>query len=437
MSSENCRLADIALIQGGYAFKSADFGDEGVAVVKIANIKPPMVSLDGVDRVKTDKLAGLDRFRLKDGDVLMAMTGATVGKVGRFKEREPAYLNQRVARISARHGKEYDDFICAVVSQPGFDALIEGASAGSAQANISATGIGAVSIPLLDSKEQLAIGQLARALDDRIALLRETNATLEAIAQALFKSWFVDFDPVRDKLEGRTPEGMDEATAALFPDGFESSELGEVPRGWVATQLADAVDTIFSGGTPDTRCPEFWGGGIPWFSSGETRNSFVTRTEKTITQAGVAGSSTRAARDGDVLIASAGQGHTRGQTSFCAIDCYINQSVVAVRAGQRSMSAWLFYNLKGRYEEMRNLSDSHSSRGSLTTKLLGGMPILAPPISVLTAFNDTVAVLISSVVSNELQAENLAILRDTLLPRLISGQLRLPEAQAQLKNAIV
>ena len=69
------------------------------------------------------------------------------------------------------------------------------------------------------------------ALDDRITLLRETNATLEAIAQALFKSWFVDFDPVRAKMEGRVPEGMDEATAALFPDSFEETELGAVPRG--------------------------------------------------------------------------------------------------------------------------------------------------------------------------------------------------------------
>ena len=80
-----------------------------------------------------------------------------------------------------------------------------------------------------------------QALDDRITLLRETNATLEAIAQALFKSWFVDFDPVRAKMEGRTPEGMDEATAALFPDGFETSELGEVPRGWSVGTLNEIL----------------------------------------------------------------------------------------------------------------------------------------------------------------------------------------------------
>jgi len=190
-------LADIAVIQGGYAFKSSDFGDEGIAIVKIANIKPPFVSLLGADRVKPSCVIGLERFELADGDILMAMTGATVGKVGRFVQKERAFLNQRVARITSKYNKKIDDYIYAVLSISGFDKIIENASAGSAQANISATGIGSIKIAKINQESQLAIGAIARAFDDRIALLRETNATLEAIAQALFKSWFVDFDPVR------------------------------------------------------------------------------------------------------------------------------------------------------------------------------------------------------------------------------------------------
>jgi type I restriction enzyme S subunit len=90
-------------------------------------------------------------------------------------------------------------------------------------------------------REQRRISDLLGALDDRITLLRETNTTLEAIAQALFKSWFVDFDPVHAKLQGRAPEGMDEATAALFPDSFEESELGVVPKGWRNVSLKEVV----------------------------------------------------------------------------------------------------------------------------------------------------------------------------------------------------
>ncbi len=101
----------------------------------------------------------------------------------------------------------------------------------------------ALPIPLPPNDERNTICEFVAALDDRITLLRETNATLEAIAQALFKSWFVDFDPVRAKAEGRVPECMDEATAALFPDGFEKSELGLVPSGWRVGTLADVAQT--------------------------------------------------------------------------------------------------------------------------------------------------------------------------------------------------
>ena len=94
-------------------------------------------------------------------------------------------------------------------------------------------------------------------LDDRIALLREANATLEAIAQALFKSWFVDFDPVRAKQQGLVPTDMDEATAALFPDGFEESALGSVPSGWSVLPIGDAVECV-GGATPDTKDPSYW-----------------------------------------------------------------------------------------------------------------------------------------------------------------------------------
>ena len=117
-----------------------------------------------------------------------------------------------------------------------------------------------IQLPLPPLMVQRQIAETLSALDDRITLLRETNATLEAIAQALFKSWFVDFDPVRAKLEGRPPEGMDEATAALFPDGFEESELGLVPRGWRVLPIGDAVEAVeaVGGATPDTKNAAYW-----------------------------------------------------------------------------------------------------------------------------------------------------------------------------------
>ena len=162
---------------------------------------------------------------------------------------------------------------------------------------------------------------------------------------------------------------------------FKGAEKGNISEVWEIRKLLEVTEQIFSGGTPDTRKPEYWGGSIPWLSSGETRQKFIRNTEKKITQAGVDNSSTRLARKGDVVVAAAGQGYTRGQVSFCLIDTYINQSIVALRADIKKIAPlFLFYNLSSRYKELRQISDAHSSRGSLTTKLLADLNIPVPAL---------------------------------------------------------
>ena len=138
---------------------------------------------------------------------------------------------------------------------------------------------------------------------------------------------------------------------------------------------------IFSGGTPSTKNAKYWNGTIPWLSSGETRNNFITKTERKITLDGIKNSSTRLARKNDVVVASAGQGHTRGQVSLCLIDTYVNQSVIVLRANTKIIHPkFLFYNLKSRYTELRKLSDAHSSRGSLPKNILITLDMVLPPL---------------------------------------------------------
>lgn len=156
----------------------------------------------------------------------------------------------------------------------------------------------------------------------------------------------------------------------------------EMSDSWEIKKIGVVTLDIFSGGTPDTSRKEYWGGSIPWLSSGETKNSFILETEKKITKPGVTNSTTKLALKEDVLIASAAQGHTRGQVSFCMIDTYINQSIVALRANKTLIEPCIFFhNLKSRYNELRKISDSHSSRGSLTTKLLANLRIQVPPLA--------------------------------------------------------
>ena len=147
-------------------------------------------------------------------------------------------------------------------------------------------------------------------------------------------------------------------------------------------KLKDASINIFSGGTPSTTDKKFWNGDFHWLSSGETKNKYIKGTEKTITQLGIDSSSTRLARKHDVIVASAGQGKTRGQVSYCFIDTYINQSIIAIRTKTNILnSKYLFYNLSSRYNELRLLSDSSSSRGSLTVKIFEELDIKLPPLN--------------------------------------------------------
>jgi type I restriction enzyme S subunit len=292
------------------------------------------------------------------------------------------------------------------------------------------------SLPLPPLPEQRAIAHTLGTLDDKIELNRQMSATLEAMARALFKSWFVKYEPVRAKAEGRDA-GLPADIAALFPDSFEMSEIGEVPTGWSCGTVVDLCDAIYSGGTPSTQVAEFWDGEVRWLSSGETRETFIIDTEKRITSAGVSSSGTRSAGAFSTVIASAGQGNTRGQTSLLGVDCYVNQSVVVLSANRVTSSPLhLFFNLERRYEEFRQVSDGHSSRGSLTTKLLAELKAVRPTSLVITCFDSIVSPLVSRVFSTLRESRELVRLRDTLLPKLVSGELRVPDAERFLADAV-
>ena len=167
---------------------------------------------------------------------------------------------------------------------------------------------------------------------------------------------------------------------------------------------------VFSGGTPSTQIESYWDGNIPWLSSGETSNRYISKTESHITQEGVDNSSTKLAKKGTIVIASAGQGSTRGQTSFLLIDTYINQSVIAIEIDQsKANPQFVFYNISTRYEELRSISDGTSSRGSLTTKLIGELIVDLPDrqtqdriVSIIQAIDDKI--LVNQSINDNLQA---------------------------------
>jgi len=197
-------LGEVATVRSGFAFKSKDMGDTGVPIIKIKNVTPPIIDIQDVQRVPDSVINENDRikkFALKKGDILIAMTGATVGKVGRMPgTNEIFYLNQRVGKVFLNKPNQADyDFLYYVLSQETHVREMFGIAHGSAQANISGSQIETLKIPLPPLNVQQRIAHILGSLDDKIELNRRMNRTLEKMAQAIFKSWFIDFDPVRAK----------------------------------------------------------------------------------------------------------------------------------------------------------------------------------------------------------------------------------------------
>jgi type I restriction enzyme S subunit len=286
-----------------------------------------------------------------------------------------------------------------------------------------------VSVPPLTA--QIEIAEFLGALDDRITLLRETNATLEAIAQALFKSWFVDFEPVRAKMEGRAPEGMDEATADLFPASFEETELGAVPRGWRLLSLADAMEI---NPTRKLRKGEL----APYLdmasvgTQGHVADATVPREM---------GSGSKFV-NGDTLLARITPCLENGKTVF----------VDFLSEGQTGWGSTEFVVLRpktpfpdyfayllcrhGAFREFAIQSMSGTSgRQRIQNDVLGRYLVAVSTQAVAEAFGQTASALQQRIAANHASSQTLATLRDTLLPRLISGQLRLPEVPDLLDNA--
>ncbi|OYT97317.1 MAG: type I restriction endonuclease subunit S [Pseudomonas sp. PGPPP3] len=280
--------------------------------------------------------------------------------------------------------------------------------------------------------EQETIASVLEALDSRIKVLRETNATLEAIAQALFKSWFVDFDPVRAKAEGLEPQAMDAPTAALFPDSFEESQLGLVPKGWRVGVLSDCCERVESGGTPKRTAPEYWGGEVPWLTSGEVRKPIVLNTKEKITELGVNQSSAKIWPQGTTVVAM--YGATAGEVCLLANPSTANQACCGLIPRVYSRA---FTFICARRERAALASKSSgSAQQNLNKGLVSNHPVLLPPKEVLSVFEDVAGAALDGWIASEQQTQTLTQLRDTLLPRLISGQLRLPDAEQAVEEAL-
>jgi type I restriction enzyme S subunit len=293
----------------------------------------------------------------------------------------------------------------------------------------------ALSIPLISKVQQNETAGLLGALDDRIDSLRSCNEITEAIARAIFKSWFVDFDPVRVKAEGREPEGMDADTAALFPSTFEDSELGPIPQGWAIDPI-ESLASIVGGSTPSTKELEFWENGCYAWATPKDLSSLSTpillATEKRITELGLARISSGLLPRGTVLLSSRAP---IGYLAIAEVPTAINQGFIAMKPNVGVSNQFLMFWTRMSHDAIVSRANG-STFLEISKSAFRPMPVIVPPSQIMSSFDKLVRPLYDAMVNNEKQSNTLTDLRDTLLPRLISGKLRVLEAEKLMEAAL-
>lgn len=426
------QLGDICTVQGGFAFKSADFGDTGIPVIKIADVTGgSAMSYGTMQRVEERIAESANRFYVEANDTLISMTGANVGKITRVWPNEPhALINQRVGRFVPRFPDKFSkDFIYYLVSSSDSYDFFRNAAYGSAQPNISSRLIESLPLPQFGESDPIAIGSLLRSLDNKIELNRKTAATLEEMARALYRSWFVDFDPVRAKSEGRAPAHMDADTAALFPDSFGEDGL---PEGWQLEPIIDQAEWVNGAAYKNMHFSEA-PDALPVVKIAELKAGVTQSTKFTATNLGDKYLIDR----GDLLFSWSGNPDT-------SIDAFIwdegkawlNQHIFAVRPNGKMSIASLFVMMKHFNSDMAEIARNKQTTGlgHITRKDLEAFLITVAPEPIIFAFEKRVGPLHSRYGETLYESKTLATLRDTLLPKLMSGEIRVGEAREQIEE---
>ena len=423
-SRQQINLSDICSdVSYGYT-ESATSAPVGPKFLRITDIQGGTFDWNKVPFCPASN-ESLKKYRLEVGDIVVARTGNSTGENAQVMTvPPPAVFASYLIRFRPDASRVNPFFVGYQLRSERFRQHVLAVRGGSAQPGANAKQLGAFAVQLIPRVLQDASVEMLRSIDHRITLLRETNATLEAIAQALFKSRFVDFDRVRAKVEGRAPEGMDEATAALFPDSFEETELGAVPRGWRVSPIVDLVDTA-GGATPDTKNEAFWAPATHHWTSPKDLSGVATPvlldTERRVSSVGLAKISSGLLPIGTLLMSSRAP---IGYLAITQVPVAINQGYIAMPPGGLLPPLFMLFWCKHNIDTIKGRANG-STFMEISKKAFRPIQAIVPTQSVVQAFVDVANALFLRLVENEKQAQTLATIRDTLLPRLINGNVNI------------
>ena len=430
-------LQDVAWFQEGPGILAKDFREAGVPLVRLAGLKGHEVTLDGCNFVDpTLAEAKWRHFRLEPGDICIS-TSASFGRPSTVRTiAVGAIFYTGIIRFRPISPLLHPRYLRLFLGSRAFALQAEAAASGSVIRHFGPSHLKRMKIQLPPLRIQEEIADFADCLDDKIELNRRMNETLEAVAQAIFRDWFVDFGPTRRKLAGITDPveimgGLvqDPSRAAelakLFPDGLDDSGL---PEGWTEKPLGEIVE-IVGGSTPSTKVPEYWNDGVhPWATPKDLSNNrtiFLHKTERKITDFGLQCISSGLAPAGSVLLSS------RAPIGYLAIadkPTAVNQGFIVMRPSPTFPTEMAYLWCQANMDLIKA-----NANGSTFQEISKGnfrrLVAIYPTPELVSAFVSVAKPLFAMICAREQESETLAATRDLLLPKLMSGEIRLREAE--------
>ncbi len=360
------------------------------------------------------------------GDVLIAKDGSVLKHVFVYDSPEECSVLSSIAILRPDRSKINPRYLSYSLKNPNLRAsVLENYVSGSGVPRIVLKDFKEIQLPVVSLPQQEVVVRVLGILDSKIRLNAQISANLEELARTIFKSWFIDFDPVHAKARGERPEGMDAETAALFPDSFEESELGLIPRGWRVTTVGSAL-TVQGGSTPSTNNPEYWGGPHTWTTPKDMAGltGIVSLSSaRSLTDEGLARITSGMLKANAVLMSSRAP---IGYVAITDVPTAINQGIVGIAPHEDFHALYLANWLKAMLPEIESRAGG-SSFAEISKASFKTMPFLAPAPEVLLSYREFCEPVLGQLKLLAKQGETLREIRDSLLPRLISGELQIPE----------
>lgn len=445
------RLGDVIGIKHGWPFKSEFFSEELTGqpiVVAVGNFQYTGGFRFESTSVKEYRSDFPEDYRLHAGDILLVMTcqtsgGEILGIPARIPSDGRCYLhNQRLGKLIVKQPKSIDpSFVYWIFLSKSFNRELCASATGTKIVHTAPTRIEAYTLDLPPLSEQQAIACLLGTLNDKIELNRRRNRTLEAMARAIFQSWFVDFDPVRAKAAGQFPVGLSEEIAPLFPDSFEDSAHGPIPKGWRVATLGESVAKVAMGPFGSSiKTDNFVPEGVPVIRGNNLTDGFVEEGFVFLLDSKADELKNANAFPGDVVITHRG---TLGQIGLIPKKSrypryVVSQSQMLVRVHPERLTPHYLYlfltSVTGQHALLANTSQTGVPAIAQPTTSLKAISLICPSTLLLSKFESIAGSIFAALIHHQQQSRTLTALRDTLLPKLISGELRVPDAERIVKR---